>query len=80
MRAGLALLLLLSTMLGGNCQDTDCQQGEHAMATLTYSGVVMCQVHKIMTLTVHKVSRLIVPRQQYRLSNRPDLGRKVPIR
>ena len=45
MRAGLALLLLLSTMLGGNCQDTDSQQGEHAMPTLTYSGVVMCQVH-----------------------------------
>ena len=45
MRAGLALLLLLSTMLGGNCQDTDSQQGEHAMATLTYSGVGMCQVH-----------------------------------
>ena len=73
MRAGLALLLLLSTMLGGNCQ------GEHAMATLTYSGVVMYQVHKIMTLTVHKVSRLLVPRQQYRLSSRPDMGRKVPI-
>ena len=36
MRAGLALLLLLSTMLGGNCQDTDSQQGEHAMPTLTY--------------------------------------------
>ena len=45
MRAGLALLLLLSTMLGGNCQDTDSQQCEHAMPTLTYSGVVMCQVH-----------------------------------
>ena len=74
MRAGLALLLLLSTMLGGNCQ-----QGEHAMATLTYSSVVMYQVHKIMTLTVHKVSRLPAPRQQYRLSNRPNLGRKVPI-
>ena len=46
MRAGLALLLLLSTMLEGNCQDTDSQQGEYAMATLTYSGVVMCQVHE----------------------------------
>ena len=79
MRAGLALLLLLSTMLGGNCQDTDSQQGEHAMATLTYSSVVMYQVHKIMTLTVHKVSRFPAPRQQYRLSSHPDLGRKVPI-
>ena len=45
MRAGLALLLLLSTMLGRNCQDTDSQQCEHAMPTLTYSGVGMCQVH-----------------------------------
>ena len=35
MRAGLALLLLLSTMLGGNCQDTDSQQGEQTPSATT---------------------------------------------
>ena len=38
MRAGLALLLLLlllSTMLGGNCQDTDSQQGEQTPSAMT---------------------------------------------
>ena len=35
MRAGLALLLLLSTMLGGNCQDTDSPQGEQTPSATT---------------------------------------------
>ena len=34
MRAGLALLLLLSTMLGGNCQDTDSPQCELAPSVM----------------------------------------------
>ena len=50
MRAGLALLLLLSTMLGGNCQ------GEHAMATRTYSGVSSSRIKRhacVMNQSIH---------------------------
>ena len=42
MRAGLALLLLLSTMLGGNCQDTDSTQGEQSLSAITTTHIIAC--------------------------------------
>ena len=68
MRAGLALLLLLSTMLGGNCQDTDSTQGEQASIssamTTTHMWYIITQ--NIYCLGLINTSKLKISRDQER--------------